>query len=329
MNNIWLSVIVAAYNVEKHIGEALTSILDQIDNSVEIIIVNDGSKDNTLETVESIYTSHPLGQQLRIINQKNSGVSEARNTGLEIMKGRYVAFLDGDDHVLPNYYRRLLEAIDRADCAPDIIEFDAIRFSHLKNGDHQNKSLFRINVCGNYSCVDDQYVVSNIFSHAYWFPWARIYKSKLFEGLRFPPGKSYEDMMLIPQLYLRANRLAGINEPLIGYRVNPEGITKNPSHKDLADIESVIDYYLELSASENDAFKKKMTMLVACQGALFYKSISNEMKGYLSPIKEISRVVKKVKHQKRDTDIEIPFNTRMLFVSPALSNLYSYIKKFI
>lgn len=329
MNNIWLSIIVAAYNVERYIGEALTSILDQIDNRVEIIVINDGSKDNTLEVVESIQASHSFGQQLRIINQQNSGVSEARNTGLEIMKGHYVAFLDGDDHVLPNYYGRLLETIDQNNCEPDIIEFDAIRFSHLKNGDYQDKSLFKINVCGNYRCVDDHQVVNSIFAHAYWFPWARIYKSRLFEGLRFPPGKSYEDMMLIPQIYLRASCLAGIDEPLVGYRVNPEGITRNPSVKDLTDIESIIDYYLELSIKENDLFKKKMTMLVACQGALFYKSISNEMKGYLRPIGDISRVVKKVDRQKRHVNIEVPFNTRMLFLSPAFSNLYSYIKKLI
>ncbi|REC95752.1 glycosyltransferase family 2 protein [Kushneria indalinina] len=328
MDNVWLSIIVAAYNVEKYIGEALLSVLDQIDKRVEVIVINDGSRDNTLGEIESIYASHPLGQQLHIISQPNSGVSEARNAGLKVIKGRYVAFLDGDDHLLPHYYEKLLEILNRGDCEPDIIEFNAIRFSHLKNGNHQAASLFKTNVCGNYYCNSDEDVVSKIFSHAYWFPWARIYKSELFEDVQFPPGKSYEDMMLIPQLYLRATCITGIDEALVGYRVNPEGITKNPSSKDLTDIESVIDYYLEMSARENNSFNKKMMMLVACQGALFYKSISNDMKGYFRPISDISRIVKKVNRHKKNIDVDVPFNTRMLFLSPALSNLYSYIKKF-
>lgn len=100
-----ISVIIPAYNAEKYISKSIESIRKNTYENLEIIIVNDGSKDNTRGIVEAISDS-----RIRLINQENGGVSKARNTGLDNAKGEYIAFVDSDDYVSSDYFETLLAA---------------------------------------------------------------------------------------------------------------------------------------------------------------------------------------------------------------------------
>ncbi len=100
------TVIIPAYNAEKYINRSVESVLKQSFPDFEIIVVNDGSKDNTLECVKVITDS-----RLRVINQPNQGVSVARNTGIRQAKGDYICFLDADDEYLPSHLEKLSELI--------------------------------------------------------------------------------------------------------------------------------------------------------------------------------------------------------------------------
>ena len=97
-----ISVIIPAYNAEKYIEQCIDSIQKNTYENLEIIVVNDGSKDNTRQTVEAISDS-----RIRLINQENGGVSRARNTGLDHAMGEYIAFIDSDDYVSSDYFERL------------------------------------------------------------------------------------------------------------------------------------------------------------------------------------------------------------------------------
>jgi glycosyltransferase involved in cell wall biosynthesis len=121
-----LSIIIPAFNIEKYIGVTLNSLLHQVDQDFEIIIVNDGSTDNTLKVVENIMCNSEF-RNYKIINQQNSGVSTARNRGLAEAQGKYVYFLDGDDYVSNHMVSIVKKCIEDED--PDIIAwgYDTVR----------------------------------------------------------------------------------------------------------------------------------------------------------------------------------------------------------
>ena len=104
-----ISVIIPAYNAEKYISKCIESIQNNTYKNLEIIIVNDGSKDNTRQVVEGVSDS-----RIRLINQENGGVSKARNTGLDNATGEYIAFIDSDDYISEDYFEVLLTACNKS-----------------------------------------------------------------------------------------------------------------------------------------------------------------------------------------------------------------------
>ena len=110
LDDILVSVIVPAYNVEKYIEKCLMSILKQTHKNIEVIIIDDGSKDSTKLIID---TFARRDKRIQIISQNNSGVSVARNTGIEISRGNYIVFIDGDDYIAADYVRYMLNLIEK------------------------------------------------------------------------------------------------------------------------------------------------------------------------------------------------------------------------
>ena len=101
-----ISVIIIAYNIEEYIERCLKSVLMQSLSEIEIIIINDGSTDNTLKIINELVIND---NRVKIINKKNSGIIEARKSGIEIASGEYILFVDGDDWLELNACDRLYE----------------------------------------------------------------------------------------------------------------------------------------------------------------------------------------------------------------------------
>ena len=118
-----ISIIIPAYNASKYIRRCIVSLLNQTYKNIEIIVINDGSTDNTLEMIKDY--------NIKIINQKNSGVSSARNKGLEIATGDYITFIDSDDYVEKDYIESIIKIIDEYNY--DIIETPLLFEANIKN----------------------------------------------------------------------------------------------------------------------------------------------------------------------------------------------------
>ena len=100
-----VSIIIPTYNTEKYIGNCIESVIKQTYHNLEVIIVNDGSEDNTLEIITK---ARLRDNRIVVINQENNGPSAARNAGLKICRGDYVFFLDSDDWLIPNCIEKLI-----------------------------------------------------------------------------------------------------------------------------------------------------------------------------------------------------------------------------
>lgn len=248
-----LSLIVPVYNVENYIIECLNSIVKIIptDGSTEVIIVNDGSPDNSINLIENyiLNLNDNIKNNFHILSQENRGLSGARNTGINNAKGRYLAFLDSDDVLQGDFFNDILAIIKKHN--PDIVEFRAIRFDDNGNTSNFFPKLFDD---GFYNI--DQKIWKKLCNRSAWFSWLRVYNKNLFDDIRFPEGKNYEDAYTTPYIYLKAKNIYFCNNEYIGYRINPNGITATKSIKNIDDIggaaEKLIgffNYKPELSSS--------------------------------------------------------------------------------
>lgn len=229
-----LSIIIPIYNVEPYISDCLESVLAQINPNIEVILINDGTPDNSMVIVEDIINKCSKDQKSRfnIINQLNQGPSIARNTGLKLAKGKYIAFLDSDDKLLPKYIEHIFKEIESADY--DIIDFNILTSTN---------DVIRLRSSG-----EDN--LDSVFKAGTWYNCARVIKRDLFNKHKFTPDIYYEDLALIPLLYLEANSIRHIDTPLYWYRRNEEGITNTISSennkKTFDSLQQIMDHYLGL-----------------------------------------------------------------------------------
>ena len=228
-----LSLIVPVYNVENYIIECLNSIVNIIpsDGSTEVIIINDGSPDNSINLIENyiLNLNDNIKNNFHIFSQENRGLSGARNTGIDNAKGRYLAFLDSDDVLQGDFFNDILAIIKKHN--PDIVEFRAIRFD-----DNGNTSGFFTKLFDDGFYDLDQKIWKKLCNRSAWFSWLRVYNKNLFDDIKFPEGKNYEDAYTTPYVYLKAKNIYFCNNEYIGYRINPNGITATKSIKNIDDI---------------------------------------------------------------------------------------------
>ena len=211
-----ISVIVPVYNVEKYLNKCVDSIVNQTYTHLEIILVDDGSPDNCPVICDEWAKKD---SRIRVIHKENGGLSSARNAGLDIMTGILVGLVDSDDYILPDMYEKLYNAMTENDADMSICSF------------------FTIDVSGNISPYKSAMpkalkLISrdeafNIYTDAleYDVAWTKLYKSEIFNEIRFPEGHKHEDTATIHRIIGACNKIILLNESLYVYRVHDKSIT--------------------------------------------------------------------------------------------------------
>lgn len=241
--NPLISIIVPIYNVEKYIRTCIESILAQTYRNVEVIIVNDGSTDQSLAVISDLICSH---HNVKVINQKNQGVSVARNTGIDVATGKYITFVDPDDKIMPGFVSSLYQIADKT--GADIVRGSFRDF----NGNIPKDWVPDFNVptnCG--TIVLDQLLSSNIS----FVVWSSIYRLDFINSnhIRFTPGiVVYEDGDFTTRAYMLAKLVATSPEPNYAYRRNRQGsvLTTNNAQKMSLSEEKVISQFISMLKHE-------------------------------------------------------------------------------
>ena len=207
-----ISIIIPVYKVEEYMDRCLESIVGQTYENLEIILVDDGSPDKCPEKCDDWASKDG---RITVVHKSNGGLSDARNKGLDVCRGDYIAFVDSDDWILPEMYQNMLDAIikENADiCACNIISCYPDR--QVKWGTDKN-------IAGNSELMlkrlytDSEYPVC---------AWNKLYKRDLWQDFRFPVGKLCEDAFTTYILLHRADRIVQISDALYCYRIRPESI---------------------------------------------------------------------------------------------------------
>lgn len=245
--NPLISIIVPTYNVEKYIRTCIESILAQTYRNIEVIIVNDGSTDQSLAVISDLICSH---HNVKVINQKNQGLSVARNTGIDVATGKYITFVDADDKIMPGFVSSLYQIAEKT--GADIVRGSFRDF----NGNIPKGWVPDFNVptnCG--TIVLDQFLSSNIS----FVVWSSIYRLDFINSnhIRFTPGILLEDGDFTARAYMLAKLVATSPEPNYAYRIRPGSIlTTNNAQKMSLSEEKIISQFISmLKHEESDVLR--------------------------------------------------------------------------
>ncbi len=209
-----LSVIVTVYNVQDYLERCLISLSRQTLEDMEVLLVDDGSTDASGEMCDRYAAQHP---NARVIHKQNGGVSSARNAGLDAATGEYIGFVDADDFIEPDCFERACSAAART--GADVVCFG---FASVWG----DEAVMKV-VGGEEALFDgNESAFSALFDRRFkYFCWDKIYRRELYEGLRYPLGRIYEDAYLLPMVIARAQKLLLLPDVLYYYRMRPMSIT--------------------------------------------------------------------------------------------------------
>ncbi len=211
-----VSVIIPLYNSEKYIKKCISSLINQTCScKYEIVVVNDGSTDNSVDIINSMKCDRC---DIRIINQPNSGVSVARNTGVANAMGEYIAFVDSDDYVSPDYIKLLYDSACEHDS--DMACCNYRNVTNEKGGGADNFFVHSVGVFDSGKIL--KAALHDITVRSYL--WNKLYRRSLFteNNILFPVGMSFEDFAVMPRLIYHCKKISFIKDSLY-YYVHHEG----------------------------------------------------------------------------------------------------------
>lgn len=283
MNNDLVSIIIPVYNVAQYLDDCLNSVIRQTYKNLEVIIIDDGSTDDSLEKCRSFAAKD---KRLKVLHQENAGVSAARNAGLNIMTGNYVLFIDSDDRIEQNMVESFIEILDENS------KIDAV-FCGYKEFDDETGTIIKEVVPNQSKLVDRDKGVAEIFGEYSTMLWNKMFRCSIIDksDLFDVTLKIGEDELWMVDVLKKANNIMLIGTPLYYYRSRAEGASKGQvfSEAKMTDYESqkkvlnsINEYGVEeltLYAQQRLYYTGQDIMKLAYYGGYFdaYEKINREI----------------------------------------------------
>ena len=256
-----ISVVVPVYNVEQYVRECVESIICQEYDNIEIILVDDGSIDQSGVICDNL---EQRDSRIKVIHRENGGLSEARNSGLDAARGEYVTFVDSDDLIHQECISTLYNLLVNTNA-----DISTVSFNHFIDGQpiSSKAPLSPIKI---YDRGVDA-VKSMLYQQGYIdnSPCGKLFKMSLFSSHRFPKGKLYEDLATIPYVCLNAKKVTTTTTPMYYYRSRQSSILGSFSLRrcDVLDITRDMVLYMEqnhssiVGAARSRQFSANMNIL--------------------------------------------------------------------
>ncbi|MGR3855754.1 glycosyltransferase family 2 protein [Chryseobacterium indologenes] len=226
-----VSVIVPVYNVENYLEKCLRSLVKQSLSDIEIIVVNDGSKDNSEKIIKEFAQRYP--EKIKAFTKENGGLSDARNFGIDRAAGDYIGFVDSDDYVTENMFEEMLLLAEKHHAKMVICNIQKVD----ENGKIVQK-LTQMPDMPEKIALEHNF---SVFSDISYFACNKLFKKELFNQKRFKKGVHFEDIQLIPQLLLECETIAQTQGFHYQYLERTDSITKTHTEKGLDMLKAVSD----------------------------------------------------------------------------------------
>ena len=218
---IKVSVIIPVYNVERYLEECLDSVVNQTLEDIEIICINDGSTDNSLDILD---TYAKKDSRIKIINQENRGLSASRNNGLKISTGKYICFLDSDDYLELNALMEAYAISERYSldmCLFKLINFDDITKKQCSE-EYFDMGYLKELVGDN---VFDHHVVGEVLYRISVTAHSKLFNRDLIFDMKFPEGLIFEDDAFFTEAIFKSERVFFLDKYLYNRRLRADSIT--------------------------------------------------------------------------------------------------------
>lgn len=202
---IKVSIIIPVYGVEKYIRQCIESVLNQTYKNIEVIVVNDGTKDNSMKIIEEYIRDN----RIKIINKENGGLSSARNRGIEEATGKYIFFVDSDDWLENNTIEELINNLEDE----EILECNFFIYDEITNIKERNKLKI-----SNYEVHKEK----QFYEPLEMVVWNKLYNRKFLNdnNIRFLEGVIHEDVEFTIKTFVKVKKVKYINEYVYNYRIN-------------------------------------------------------------------------------------------------------------
>ena len=287
LKNPKISVVVPVYNAEPFLKEAMESVLNQTFANFEMVCVNDGSTDNSLEML-NVFASND--ERVKVISKPNGGCGSARNMALDNAKGDYIYFFDPDDYILPNAFEKLYKNAVNNDS--DLVIFKIARFRDGEPVDYSNPGfdfdkVFKGADFDNFTF--DYHDVKHYVLNASFAPWSKLYKKEFldrYDNFRFDLDVAFDDTPFHVKSMIRAKKISFVPEYFYHYRLsNPNSVNNTKSNQ--IDIFRICDLIEEFLKDEgyfeefiNEFYNFKITQItnyiISCNFEEYYELAKDE-----------------------------------------------------
>lgn len=259
-----VSIIVPFYNVENYIEKCLKTLVNQTLQEIEIILVNDGSKDGSIEIAKKFLKQYP--KKIIYLEKENGGLSDARNFGIKYAKGEYVAFLDSDDYIEEDMYKNMYDIAKKENS--DMVECNFY-------WEYPNKK--KLDISKQYNSKQEMLEKVRVVA------WNKIIKRKILEksDIQFPKGYRYEDVEFTYKLIPFLEKVSFCKQPMIHY-VQREGSISNSQNERTKEIFDVLDHVIKFYKENGiyDEYKQQLEYVYVrysfCSSLLRMTKIQNK-----------------------------------------------------
>ncbi len=230
-----ISVVIPVYKVEKYLKRCLDSVINQTYKNIEIICIDDGSPDNCPAILDEYAKKD---NRIKVVHQKNMGLSGARNAGIDLAKGEYIGFVDSDDYIAPDMYEKLYNALIKEDA-----DISMCNFTKVYEVDYLEVVKTSFVPAGVYSGKEKFELLANTNSWWVWITWNKLYKKSVFNNIKFPVGEIYEDFAIITDVFLSIHKLTVINDALYFYFQRVGSIMHDINNRSVIQLLHVVRQY--------------------------------------------------------------------------------------
>lgn len=231
-----ISVIVPIYKVEKYLKRCVDSIINQTYKNLEILLVDDGSPDNSGKICDEY---EKIDKRIKVIHKANGGLSDARNSALKIAKGDYIGFVDSDDYIKEDMFETLYKLSEENNADISIVSY----YEMIEDRIISVRKSKEIQVMDKIEAIKELLLDTKIQSYA----WNKLFKKELFQGTEFPTGKNFEDIATTLILFEKCNKVVLLEEPKYYYIRRNDSIVGIRNYKTYLDyLEVIWDKYIYL-----------------------------------------------------------------------------------
>lgn len=241
---ILVSIIIPVYNTEKYLRRCIESLLNQTLSNIEIIAIDDGSTDRSGEILDNYQRQY--FDKIQVFHQKNLGISAARNRGISLAKGKYLAFIDSDDSVEPQFCQLLMEKIES-----DKLDMVICDFFEISRNERKRKTMPEAEKC-------TVYEKPNLLFDINTSPWNKLYRREFLikNDITFPKGLKYEDAVFLHEIMAKRAKIGCVREALVNYFIHSES-ESTVIKKNVFDIFEILDTICRnYTAEANDEYNK-------------------------------------------------------------------------